>query len=78
MSYSSDEFMKEMEEDAKQRAEEKKKREVEADKLKEQGNVAFKEGRYDEAVDYYSQAIHEVHTNTALFTNRAQVCVDFK
>ena len=31
--------------------------EPDADKIKEQGNAAFKAGRYQDAIDYYSRAI---------------------
>ncbi|KAF2746266.1 U-box-domain-containing protein [Sporormia fimetaria CBS 119925] len=45
--------------------------EWEADKLKSQGNVRFREGDYDGAEGYYSQAIVKNPNNPLLFTNRA-------
>ena len=66
-------FMKAVEEDARRRADENKKRKVKADKLKEKGNSCFKNQKYDEAIKFYSEALNEFRTNTALYTNRAQV-----
>ncbi|KAF9465650.1 hypothetical protein BDZ94DRAFT_1296411 [Collybia nuda] len=44
---------------------------VRAEKLKEQGNVYFKAGRYGEAVDLYTQAIALRSNEPAYLTNRA-------
>ena len=65
--------MKNVEEDAKKRATRKKEQESKAQILKEQGNTAFKDGRHEEAILWYSKAIEELKTNTVLYTNRAQV-----
>ena len=69
--------MRNVEEDAKRRAECKRQREIKAQKLKEQGNAAFKEGKHEEAVNWYSKAIEEMQTKTVLYTNRAQVRLIF-
>jgi len=42
-----------------------------AQALKAQGNAAFKEGRYDQAVGYFSEAIDHDNTNAVLFSNRS-------
>lgn len=65
--------MKAVEEDAKERAKIKKRNEAEAEKLKTQGNDAFKEGNYIEAISNYSMAINRFSSNPVLYTNRAQV-----
>ncbi|KAK3678340.1 hypothetical protein LTR78_001637 [Recurvomyces mirabilis] len=44
-----------------------------AEQLKEKGNVAFRNGEYLEAEDFYSQAIHRYSRNSLIFTNRANV-----
>lgn len=42
-----------------------------AEQLKTQGNVCFKNGDYEGAEAYYSQAIQKNSSNPLLFTNRA-------
>ena len=42
-----------------------------AEALKAQGNAAFKEGRYDQAVGYFTSAIDLDGTNAVLFSNRS-------
>jgi len=39
--------------------------------LCKQGNRCFKEGRYDEAVECYTQAIGRDSNNAVLYANRA-------
>ena len=73
ISFSTEKFMKAVEEDAKERAKIKKRSEAEAEKLKGKGNDAFKEGNYEEAISNYTMAIAKVCTNPVLYTNRAQV-----
>ncbi|KAG8828716.1 hypothetical protein FRC19_000104 [Serendipita sp. 401] len=51
---------------------------VEADRLKEQGNVAFKAGRYDEAVTRYTDAIALVSSQAAYYGNRAAAYISLK
>jgi DnaJ homolog subfamily C member 7 len=43
----------------------------EAEKIKEQGNVAFKAKRYGEAIDFYTRAIDLYGGEPAYYTNRA-------
>jgi tetratricopeptide (TPR) repeat protein len=42
-----------------------------AEQLKTQGNACFKNGDYEGAEAYYSQAIQKNSSNPLLFTNRA-------
>jgi tetratricopeptide (TPR) repeat protein len=42
-----------------------------AEQLKAQGNACFKNGDYEGAEAYYSQAIQKNSSNPLLFTNRA-------
>ena len=65
--------MKEIERDAKERADRRNKNEADVEKLKSKGNQEFKSGHYMEAVDYYTEAIKLVKYFPALYTNRAQV-----
>ncbi|KAF2719521.1 U-box-domain-containing protein [Polychaeton citri CBS 116435] len=44
-----------------------------ADKLKEEGNTAFRQGEYIVAEDLYTQAIQRYSRNPLIFTNRANV-----
>ncbi|CAK4034117.1 E3 ubiquitin- ligase CHIP [Lecanosticta acicola] len=44
-----------------------------ADKLKEQGNAAFREGNFVKAEELYTQAIQKYSQNPLIFTNRANV-----
>ncbi|TKA31285.1 hypothetical protein B0A50_02130 [Salinomyces thailandicus] len=42
-----------------------------ADRLKEKGNVAFRNASFPEAEDFYTQAIQKYSNNPLIFTNRA-------
>jgi tetratricopeptide (TPR) repeat protein len=42
-----------------------------AEQLKQKGNIHFKDGEYEAAVTFYSQAIQQNSTNYLLYTNRA-------
>jgi tetratricopeptide (TPR) repeat protein len=42
-----------------------------AEQLKEQGNSHFKNGEYEEAIKFYSQAIQQNSDNPLYYTNRA-------
>lgn len=44
-----------------------------ADKLKEQGNAAFRDGEYIKAEELYTQAVQKYSQNPLIFTNRANV-----
>jgi tetratricopeptide (TPR) repeat protein len=65
--------MKAIEEDAKKRAAENRKGKVKAEELKEMGNKCYKKQKYQDAIKFYSEALNEIRTNTAIYTNRAQV-----
>ncbi|RPD77241.1 protein prenylyltransferase [Lentinus tigrinus ALCF2SS1-7] len=45
--------------------------EPDADQIKEQGNAAFKAGRYQDAIDHYSRAIDLRPSEPTFWTNRA-------
>lgn len=42
-----------------------------ADQLKEKGNASFRNGEFNEAEDFYTQAIQKYPKNQLIFTNRA-------
>ncbi|KAK3758583.1 hypothetical protein RRG08_041233 [Elysia crispata] len=65
-------FMAAMEADAKERYERKKAAEKIAAVLKDKGNALFRQGNFQEALDFYDKAIHEVRDSSILYTNRAQ------
>ena len=44
-----------------------------ADELKEQGNLAFRNGEFVEAEDLYTQAVQKYSRNPLIWTNRANV-----
>eukprot|EP01137_Pigoraptor_chileana_P029938 Opistho-2@1278 len=67
-----DAFMRQLEEDAAGRRARKDRREAEAAEFKAAGNIAFKAGRFCEAVERYSDAIALMPYSTVLLTNRAQ------
>lgn len=69
----SEQFLKGLELDAKERAERRKRNEADVEVLKSKGNKAFKSGRYQEAINCYTEAITLVKYFPALYTNRAQV-----
>ncbi|XP_073255098.1 tetratricopeptide repeat protein 12-like isoform X1 [Porites lutea] len=70
-----EQFMKAVEEDAKERAKIRKRNESEAEKLKAKGNEAFKEGKFTEAISNYTMAINKFSSNPVLYTNRAQAYI---
>ncbi|XP_012940902.1 tetratricopeptide repeat protein 12 [Aplysia californica] len=65
-------FMAAMETDAKERAADKKKRQKIADGFKEQGNVEFRQGNFEKALEFYDKAMEQIRDNLAIYTNRAQ------
>ncbi|XP_074660725.1 tetratricopeptide repeat protein 12-like [Tubulanus polymorphus] len=67
-----DDFLRVVERDAEERYRDKVVREKEAMRLKELGNVEFKAGNFEKAIDFYTQGLAEIKTLTALWTNRAQ------
>eukprot|EP00002_Diphylleia_rotans_P018291 TRINITY_DN3548_c0_g1_i2.p1 TRINITY_DN3548_c0_g1~~TRINITY_DN3548_c0_g1_i2.p1 ORF type:complete len:787 (+),score=179.18 TRINITY_DN3548_c0_g1_i2:62-2422(+) len=67
-----DAFMKEMEADAEERLARRRERINLADREKNQGNVAYKLGQFEKAIEHYTEAIRLYGDNTILYTNRAQ------
>ncbi|CDO68768.1 hypothetical protein BN946_scf184989.g34 [Trametes cinnabarina] len=51
---------------------------VEAEKVKEQGNAAFKAGRFHEAIEHYSKAIDLQPSEPTYWTNRAAAYMALK
>ncbi|KAL0575543.1 hypothetical protein V5O48_006417 [Marasmius crinis-equi] len=49
-----------------------------AEKIKEQGNIAFKAGKYQEAIEQYTQAIALNASEPAFLTNRAAAYMSMK
>jgi hypothetical protein len=45
----------------------------EATKLKDQGNNAFRNQEWDNALDFYTKAIEAYNAEPSFYTNRAQV-----
>ncbi|CAF0871945.1 unnamed protein product [Didymodactylos carnosus] len=70
-----DAFMKSIEEDARQRGEDRKKRRKLADESKIKGNDAFKSGKYEQAIGYYTEGIQLLKDYDVLYTNRAQAFI---
>jgi tetratricopeptide (TPR) repeat protein len=62
---------KEMERDMNERAKENAERIARAEKLKDQGNVAFKKGEINQAIALYSEAIQTKKDQKAYYANRA-------
>jgi hypothetical protein len=47
-------------------------------KLKDQGNAMLKEGRFNKAIEYYTDAINETRGMMVLYTNRALAYIKLK
>ncbi|XP_046853062.1 tetratricopeptide repeat protein 12-like [Xenia sp. Carnegie-2017] len=71
----SDGILRNIQEDANQRAQRRKENEANSKELKLKGNKEFKAGNYKIAIDYYSRAIGLVKYFPALYTNRAQALI---
>lgn len=65
------EFLRSLEEDARERGERRRERERRGKEAKKHGNVAFKEGAFEKAVECFAQAIEETPWDLTLYTNRA-------
>jgi len=63
--------MKNVEDDAKKRAENRKIRNERAETLKRIANGAFKESDYEKAVTYYNKALEQRKDSSVLWNNRA-------
>ena len=71
----SNEYLRALEEDAKERSERRKAKEKLGKEHKRLGNTAFKRGDFEAAITAYSEAIREMPWDITLYTNRAQVCM---
>eukprot|EP00698_Gefionella_okellyi_P002942 TRINITY_DN12785_c0_g1_i1.p1 TRINITY_DN12785_c0_g1~~TRINITY_DN12785_c0_g1_i1.p1 ORF type:complete len:592 (-),score=127.81 TRINITY_DN12785_c0_g1_i1:15-1790(-) len=71
-------FMKEIERDADVRAENRRVRQLEGNKIKDEGNVAFKAGKFEEAEQLYSKALEVVSYDLTFMTNRALALIRLK
>ncbi|CAH1796467.1 unnamed protein product, partial [Owenia fusiformis] len=67
-----DEMMKVLEADAADRYNRRQVAKKEADELKEKGNVEFKNGNYEGAIEWYTKGLDVLKDTIALWTNRAQ------
>ncbi|KAE8737208.1 hypothetical protein FOCC_FOCC017330 [Frankliniella occidentalis] len=66
-----EDFMAQVEKDAQRRAKDRKERKQRSDELKAKANKAFREKKFEEALDLYSKAIDETRDSALLFENRA-------
>ena len=66
-------FKRSIEEDAKERGERRREREGKAKEAKKNGNKAFKEGRYEEALRFFTDGINNTPWDLTLYTNKALV-----
>lgn len=66
-------FCQSLEEDARERAERRKERGVKGKEAKRLGNKAFREGNFEEAVKFFTDAIKDTPWDITLYTNRAVV-----
>ena len=71
-------FMKAVEEDANRRAENRRRKEEKSKIRRENGNVHFKSGRYEEAIAEYDIAIKLTGWEVSLYTNKAQCYTKMK
>ncbi|XP_033119662.1 tetratricopeptide repeat protein 12-like [Anneissia japonica] len=69
---SQDAFMASVEADARERAQRRRLKTKQATQLKEQGNIEFKAGNFNKAVEYYTQGLDCLRDMVVLYTNRAQ------
>ena len=66
-------FLRSLEEDAKERAERRKEREARGKEAKKKGNRVFKAGDFEGAVRCFTEGIKEAPWDITLYTNRALV-----
>ncbi|XP_037923119.1 tetratricopeptide repeat protein 12 isoform X2 [Hermetia illucens] len=64
-------FVQQLEQDAAMRAENRRNREIIADNFRRLGNKAFKEQRYEEAINLYTKAVDYIKDSPILYNNRA-------
>ncbi|XP_052806639.1 tetratricopeptide repeat protein 12-like [Mya arenaria] len=68
-------FMSALEADAKERAKRRAEKTKLAEQWKDKGNVEFRSGNYEKALEYYTEGLREAKDLTALYTNRAQTYI---
>ena len=69
----SNEYLRALEEDARERSERRKAKEKMGKEHKKLGNTAFKRRDFQGAITSYSEAIQQMPWDVTLYTNRAQV-----
>ncbi|XP_071958029.1 tetratricopeptide repeat protein 12-like isoform X2 [Antedon mediterranea] len=67
-----DAFMASVEADARERAQRRKVKTKRATEWKEKGNQEFKAGKFEKAVEYYTEGLECLKDMVVLYTNRAQ------
>uniref|UniRef100_A0A8C5PLL3 Tetratricopeptide repeat protein 12 n=1 Tax=Leptobrachium leishanense TaxID=445787 RepID=A0A8C5PLL3_9ANUR len=75
---SQDSFLRELEKDAKQRAERRKENEALANALKDLGNEVYAKGDYATAVQRYTEGLEKLKDMQVLYTNRAQAYINLE
>ncbi|XP_043194496.1 tetratricopeptide repeat protein 12-like [Amphibalanus amphitrite] len=73
-----EDFKRQMEADAAERAEKKKKAKMLSDTWKEKAIASFRAGKYDDALEKYTNAITELKDSCLLYTSRAQTLLKLK
>lgn len=68
-------FQQDVERDATRRAQERRDRENVAQNLRRAGNQAYRNGKFEEAVNLYTKGIDHVHTSPVLYNNRAMTYI---
>lgn len=76
ISYISDEFLKTLEEDARERGERRKEREMKGCEHKKNGNMSFRAGQYDNAIQEFTLGLEHTPWDISLYTNRALVMIN--
>ena len=65
--------MQAVERDAAERSQRRKEAKERATEWKDRGNVEFKEGNYEKAIEHYTEGLTHLKDFGVLYTNRAQV-----
>ncbi|XP_055377856.1 tetratricopeptide repeat protein 12-like, partial [Condylostylus longicornis] len=71
-------FMRQVEEDAKQRTETRRENEMIANNFRQLGNEAFRKQEYEKAINHYTKAIDHVKDSPILYCNRALTYIKLK
>ena len=73
--YTSNKYLRALEEDTKERSERRKAKQKLGKKHKSLGNTAFNRGDFNAVITAYSEAICVMPWDVTLYTNWAQVCM---